>query len=1106
MTLDQRFLLSRFLHTSEPSLEKLWGMSERFFISRLARFLGVSYYIILFDHKAHVFSLCYALASKIFAWALGGFQDPENSRQLLVETYWLLLTWLFPEHGKRSREARAIWHWAASASAVLGLHRCSSRNDKVHSLRVVMRGLPPGVQAVLLSKDWSSGVWKYYLKCVFCGVWNPARMKGNAGVYAMVSASSRTWYVGKFQRARRRNNQCWGGTVARLKDHVQNIAQSRRPQGHRQRYKDWGAVNLHCLFLFPLGWYERKEALRVEDITIRVLEGPTQQTSSTAEKCRARAFKPWILHRSRPNVASEQDLNIHAMLQRSPVMKFRFQKLWATWTDVVRWFKSVHGFGALKLRSMLYSVNFIVALAIFLGQSYARLDWKKTWAMKNPPEFLAKVYIQCKRLDHVRGRRAQLKILRFLRSAHMMPVKAVRIKVPARGRQAMKAVKRTVAFVLRRFSSQWPSCCRQVVGSRVRVQLAQAPNTSLLLSDHIRQAKKFSVSLTESISEPLKSAIDKRLDVRRVPFHVHIPMPDEPGEIANAVWDDIKSWSEYLQVDVSREELWGVLHGTLVSMVQPSPFDAKKYAESIRSCVKGGVLVPLDRDTRRRVVMSHEGYCKRLYDCFFQDPVFYEPLESWSRGRVAAWRHQRMKELLPVALHTDSALGKETVPFAYQLYKGKCLSEASLEDKHSVGLVCTKGHAHQREVISGAACPLLQSLAVHARALRFMVRVPRPESWILWNQSEVASVLKSKVSQLRVLANYRFVCYRCRCPKDELCDAKVDAAQFFKSASTARAIARTKKLIAGLQCKGFTGVAVRKSKRASGYVAKDKSKIGGNYKFVPFEEALAALEFCAGDSKFCVGKCVITRKDGWPMGGPLSPSATLVDLAHDIRKAHESPSYRNHCGWKVVDARGSPIPLKHCVAGCLHIDDCVVMSRIFCTECLLRGVRKCWPSDVGVQPEGALPEIEFLNVRIVRVGNRIDVLPLNVNASGLRDGSCVLKAARLVPFADSFESRLALRQFVIGKLCNFDQIVLESPLKAVPAVAELIAEAYASGWSCKIIGRTFASVPCRHHNSFLSSCRYFGRVLRKFQVREDLPLVDQFEEELFTAFSGSKQF
>ena len=82
------------------------------------------------------------------------------------------------------------------------------------------------------------------------------------------------------------------------------------------------------------------------------------------------------------------------------------------------------------------------------------------------------------------------------------------------------------------------------------------------------------------------------------------------------------------------------------------------------------------------------------------------------------------------------------------------------------------------------------------------------------------------------------------------------------------------------------------------------------------------------------------------MGGSFSQPAILVNLGHDIRTYCKPTSKQQQVGW-VLDCF-SPTQL---IAGILHVDDALVASGVLCYKCLVKGMKRLWPSDVGTSLE-----------------------------------------------------------------------------------------------------------------------------------------------------------
>ena len=230
-----------------------------------------------------------------------------------------------------------------------------------------------------------------------------------------------------------------------------------------------------------------------------------------------------------------------------------------------------------------------------------------------------------------------------------------------------------------------------------------------------------------------------------------------------------------------------------------------------------------------------------------------------------------------------------------------------------------------------------------------------------------------------------------------------------------------------------------------------------------------------------------------------------MDLSQDACRVHRDSTLRSYVGWKVTDDRGKLMPLKECVAGAQHVDDALLLFRVLCSTCLLRGVQRLWPQDVGVSCEGSLPSVDFLTVTVTvdKAGN-LSVKPFNANSDFVYGKSKSLKVSRIIPFSPSYEARSSLRLYVISKVCSFNKIVSGSAVGGAIPLAELICEVLLLGWPNALVGRALAAIPCRHHEGFIYCTRRVGRILRKSSIAPGPNLIHKLIEMVNDAAVGLK--
>ena len=112
------------------------------------------------------------------------------------------------------------------------------------------------------------------------------------------------------------------------------------------------------------------------------------------------------------------------------------------------------------------------------------------------------------------------------------------------------------------------------------------------------------------------------------------------------------------------------------------------------------------------------------------------------------------------------------------------------------------------------------------------------------------------------------------------------------------------------------------------------------------------------------------------MGGALSEPATLVDLGECTRGLYVGGPEAAASGW----ARPG-FATQELVAGLQHVGDAVLLSHVYCPDCLAAGLRKVWPQDVGATLEESGPRVRFLHsLLLVERGCELVVRPFVANS------------------------------------------------------------------------------------------------------------------------------
>lgn len=312
---------------------------------------------------------------------------------------------------------------------------------------------------------------------------------------------------------------------------------------------------------------------------------------------------------------------------------------------------------------------------------------------------------------------------------------------------------------------------------------------------------------------------------------------------------------------------------------------------------------------------------------------------------------------------------------------------------------------------------------------------------------------------------------------------KVDADQFFKSASTKRTLDRTADLFARLRRKkNACGVAVKTGKASSGFICSPGRRIPTGYTYLAFEEIEAGMRFAAQDDIFRLGDKVFQRKKGWPMGGSASPVATAIDLAFEVHDLHRSRKRLREVGWKHKSWHAKEI-----VCGIQHVDDVWVASKVWCPNCLFAGMGKLWPKDVGVSPEGSGPTLVFLHT-LLHVEDSLEAVPVRVFPSpynpdfarGLRQYP---EVGRIPPFfSPRQQTWRLLAQHFTGRFTSFDKTLQGRAEETCTTVAEVVAESLLLDWPPRHVSCALRAFPRRQKSQFAVSVRMLGTQLRRREL------------------------
>ena len=340
----------------------------------------------------------------------------------------------------------------------------------------------------------------------------------------------------------------------------------------------------------------------------------------------------------------------------------------------------------------------------------------------------------------------------------------------------------------------------------------------------------------------------------------------------------------------SSEEIWRAFQ-----YQTPTSYGAEfmQTINELRVVDPDSAFIPLDKDNKRRCEMHYLGYLYRLWENFGPNGAPFYSCTQLSRSQAVAVKQRLIDKYIPKSSHPACVL-EELLPKAYQTYKGKCLHQV----RGSTGLSCEKAHAHEREITNNKMEPCANFLSLGARALRLAWKLSEKQIWTCWNQSKIAYETYRRLLNLRSHIDYPQNCPCGNLRQHSISIIRIDAAQFFKSASVERGVQRVRSFLYRLEQKqGVKAVAVKKGKKASGFLVKKNHRHSKHEsRLVPFCDIVSGISYASKDKLFCVGDTVFSRNRGWPMGGSYSEPSTLLDLGTDVHKFYTDTSFRRKIG------------------------------------------------------------------------------------------------------------------------------------------------------------------------------------------------------------------
>ena len=135
--------------------------------------------------------------------------------------------------------------------------------------------------------------------------------------------------------------------------------------------------------------------------------------------------------------------------------------------------------------------------------------------------------------------------------------------------------------------------------------------------------------------------------------------------------------------------------------------------------------------------------------------------------------------------------------------------------------------------------------------------------------------------------------------------------------------------------------------------------------------------------------------------------------------------------------------------GIQYVDDALVLSKVWCSACLYRGMQKVWPEDIGIAHEGDGPCLTYLHSSVL-IQCTLDpipvVVPRNVNMAFIMGHHIHSNLALRRIWGLRFFGGKDLCQYTWCQLCTYNMLIQGQIEHGVEPLIALVTECIQLGW------------------------------------------------------------
>lgn len=976
-------------------------------------------------------------------------------KECLAETMTVLWTWIQGFKTERFRGNQHPWSvytTLATSSALVDLRI----NAGCKRLKGILRCIPPAAQVTLLRQSRGEGL-QQYITGIKRLIWDPGIISHQHFCYCTWIAQKGHHYFGKgtVNRAGKQKHSTKNGYISRFQEHMA-ATHSKNTDQHNTypRYRMWRKYRPHQLVTLPIYTTPtQQETLQYEKQAIQLFADKIQLRGSRSDTAKIHTGRRWPRQRPQHDADTEAALNIQHNKSRR-----RMQSSWwhlTTMEQLMILLPSVKA-RLQKAHALLHSRVLLPVMASRLMSPWRSLDWTTVWKKKSPRKYMFKLWEMIYFSDHPRKSIALKKVHTFIRTAQFIPTSIKWIVYRSHDKAQYQQFRSFKDMCFKKLTPHLDSSFLRYIYTNTRVIQGAGYKMKDLCDQHREASRAFPGLHQICITEHDKQVFQARLDVTWLPQNFDMRV--------SATCINTHTVYQQHMYDIFTHfrilNLWWTcqktLHGPNITP-KPAcgyPVAASIFQELMAATPPGHIIVPLDKDAKRRVSASLHGHWYRMQQLFFQNSKYYVHHPTLNLQSITTVREQLIKACLRKRFWCKSTLTDRNTPRAFITYKGKCLqketSTGNMRDITQRGLCCSRDHSHEREIIADSGHPRRHHLHMMARGLRLVARLVQGHQWTLYDPPCISDVIMSRFAALKEDSSLQG-----KCPCGKSCAntsaIRLDASQFFKNASTSRGLRRAELLIKQAAHQDHANsVAISRTKQARGHLHTYKGKAPRGHTVALFKDIMDALQLASKDTLFSIGNEVLERTSGWPMGGAMSEAITLIDLGHDTRKLRKQSTLQR-IGWAHKN-----MDIDELVCGIQYVDDLTLMSKTWCTSCLKKGLTSLWPKDVGVQTEEVADNsnswtIRFLQAQIhIHGKSSIHITPYNPNEEYCKGQHPQPHVLRLAPYLSTSETpQQVLNQFLMPQFATHNRLLLGRATHAFEPLKLLCTETWLAKWTIK---------------------------------------------------------